>query len=80
MTNPELGLPVTRAHHLDPIYPPHETKNWIRLDDEGRTGLIELRFTTITYTSLRPDSKKTQPHHQEMAETIRARVEAVLAC
>ncbi|MEV8347104.1 hypothetical protein [Streptomyces niveus] len=80
LTNPELGLPVTRAHHLDPIYPPHETKNWIRLDDEGRTGLIELRFTTITYTSLRPDSKKTQPLHQEMAETIRARVEAVLAC
>ncbi|MFF1545978.1 hypothetical protein [Streptomyces sp. NPDC058291] len=78
LTDPEFGLPVSRADHLDAIYPPHEMKNWIRLDDEARTGLIELRFTTFDYPTLH-HRKKDAPKYQTIVETIRARVDAVLA-
>ncbi|WP_406326601.1 hypothetical protein [Streptomyces sp. NBC_00203] len=74
LTDPEFGLPVARAHHLDAIYPPHEMENWIRLDDEARTGLIELRFATFNYRSLQP---KANPTYRTIVETIQARVDAV---
>ncbi|MFD3932631.1 hypothetical protein [Streptomyces sp. NPDC058614] len=76
LTDPEFGLPVAQAHHLDAIYPPHEFGNWIRLDDEARTGLIELRFTTFNYPSLQ---QKTDPQYRAIVETIQTRVDAVLA-
>ncbi|MDW6066406.1 hypothetical protein SAZ11_62460 [Streptomyces sp. FXJ1.4098] len=49
LTDAGFGLPVATAHHLDGIYPPHTMENWIRLDDQARTGLIELRFSTFDY-------------------------------
>lgn len=76
LTDPEFGLPVARAHHLDAIYPPHEMENWIRLDDVARTGLIELRFTTFDYRLLQRDTK---PEYREIVETIQRRVDAVLS-
>ena len=76
LTDPEFGLPVARAHHLDAIYPPHEMENWIRLDDEARTGLTELRFSTFNYRSLQ---QETDPKYRAIVEAIRARVDAVLA-
>ncbi|MEU4490116.1 hypothetical protein AB0H94_35480 [Streptomyces purpurascens] len=79
LTDPEFGLLVARAHHLDAIYPPHEMENWIRLDDEARTGLIELRFTTCNYPSLQPDLPRAKPKYRAIEETVRARVDAVLA-
>lgn len=51
-TDPDFGLPVSRARHLDAIYPPHDMEYWIRLDHEARTGLIEFRYATLGYPSL----------------------------
>lgn len=64
-TPSEFGLPVARARHLDAIYPQHEFGNWIRLDDEARTGLIELRLATFNYPSLQ---RMTDPKYRAIAE------------
>ncbi|GAB2768968.1 hypothetical protein [Streptomyces bullii] len=72
VTDPEFGLPVARAGHLDAIYPPETMKNWIRLDDEARTGLIELRFTTCNYEQLQVNSP--DPKYQAIAEAVERRV------
>ncbi len=52
-------------------------ENWIRLDDEARTGLIELRFQTFNYPSLQLDSCK--PEYREIAEGVERRIDQVLA-
>lgn len=72
ITDPEFGLPVSRAGHLDAIYPPETMENWIRLDDEARTGLIELRFTNCNYEQLQLST--CGPEYQAIAETIERRV------
>ncbi|MGV9503614.1 hypothetical protein ACWDQ0_35645 [Streptomyces sp. NPDC003642] len=72
LTDPEYGLPVARAAHLDAIYPPETMENCIRLDDEDRTGLIELRFTTFNYRQLQAGSCDVV--HQKIAETVERRV------
>ncbi|MEV4790141.1 hypothetical protein AB0K53_32700 [Streptomyces tuirus] len=72
MTHPEFGLPVSRADHLDAIYPPETLANWIRLDDEARTGLIELRFTTCNYEELQAQS--CTPSYRAIAEAVERRV------
>ncbi|MET8516899.1 hypothetical protein [Streptomyces sp. NPDC005077] len=74
MTDPVFGLPVARARHLDAIYPPEQMENWIRLDDEARTGLIELRFTTCTYEQLQ--SVSCPPRYRTIAEAVERRVTA----
>ncbi|MEU5403914.1 hypothetical protein ABZ348_32055 [Streptomyces sp. NPDC005963] len=74
LTEPEFGLPVSRAHHLDAIYPPHEMENCIQLDDEARTGLIELRFATINHPSLQPATTQGD-RYRTISEKIRRRVE-----
>ncbi|MFE4540684.1 hypothetical protein ACFRKB_37400 [Streptomyces scopuliridis] len=79
LTDPDLGLPVAPARHLDAIYPPHQMENWIRLDDQARTGLIELRFSTCNHGSLRTDSPAGEPRYRVLAEEIRKRVDATLA-
>ncbi|WP_328884651.1 hypothetical protein [Streptomyces sp. NBC_00299] len=76
LTDSEFGLPVARAHHLDAVYPPREMENWIRLDDEARTGLIELRFSTFNYPSLH---RKKDLKYRAIVAAIHARVDAVLA-
>ncbi|TGZ12358.1 hypothetical protein DV517_74530 [Streptomyces sp. S816] len=72
LTDAEFGLPVSLAEHLDAIYPPESMENWIRLDDEARTGLIELRFTTCTYEQLQLST--CDPDYQAIAETVERRV------
>ncbi|CAM5559429.1 hypothetical protein [Streptomyces purpurascens] len=74
LTDPEFGLPVARAEHLDAIYPPETMENWIRLDDEARTGLIELRFTTCNYEQLQVSS--CDPEYHAIAEAVERRVSA----
>ncbi|GAA5705633.1 hypothetical protein AQJ43_36355 [Streptomyces avermitilis] len=72
ITDPEFGLPVSRADHLDAIYPPETMENWIRLDDEARTGLIELRFTTCDYEQLQLST--CGPEYQAIAEAVERRI------
>ncbi|MFG3552344.1 hypothetical protein [Streptomyces sp. NPDC047725] len=72
MTDPEFGLPIARASHLDAIYPPETMENWIRLDDEARTGLIELRFATCNYEQLQVLS--CAPGYRAIAEAVEQRV------
>ncbi|MER5200483.1 hypothetical protein ACWD3J_44280 [Streptomyces sp. NPDC002755] len=72
VTDAEFGLPVTRADHLDAIYPPETMENWIRLDDTARTGLIELRFTTCTYEQLQVSSCEAE--YRAIAEAVERRV------
>ncbi|MCX4799890.1 hypothetical protein OG497_39300 [Streptomyces sp. NBC_01242] len=72
LTDTEFGLPVAPARHLDAIYPPDGMENWIRLDDEARTGLIELRFQTFNYPSLQLDS--CEPEYREIAEGVERRI------
>ncbi|MFF5435506.1 hypothetical protein ACFY5K_36655 [Streptomyces griseofuscus] len=72
VTDAEFGLPVSRADHLDAIYPRETMKNWICLEDEARTGLIELRFTTCNYEQLQLTT--CGPTYQAIAEVIERRV------
>ncbi|MFH8342953.1 hypothetical protein [Streptomyces sp. AM6-12] len=72
ITDAEFGLPVSPARHLDAIYPPESMENWIRLEDEARTGLIELRFTTFTYEQLQLST--CDPDYQAIAEAVERRV------
>ncbi|MFB9457411.1 hypothetical protein [Streptomyces antimycoticus] len=76
LTDTEFGLPVAIARHLDRIYPPHTVENWIRLDDQARTGLIELRFSTCNYPELRAET--AAPEYQAIATGVQARVDAAL--
>jgi hypothetical protein len=43
-------------------------ENWIRLDDEARTGLIELRFTTCDHKQLQLST--CGPKYQSIAEAV----------
>jgi hypothetical protein len=72
VTDAEFGLPVSRASHLDAIYPPETMENWIRLDDEARTGLIELRFTRCDYEQLQLST--CGPEYQAVAQVVERRV------
>ncbi|MGV9419990.1 hypothetical protein ACWDO6_21115 [Streptomyces sp. NPDC003674] len=72
VTDAEFGLPVSRADHLDAIYPPETMENWIRLDDQARTGLIELRFTTCNYEQLHLST--CGPKYRAIAEVVERRV------
>ncbi|WP_331762478.1 hypothetical protein [Streptomyces sp. NBC_01508] len=77
LTDSEFGLPVAPARHLDAIYPPDETKNCIRLDDNARTGLVELRFQTFNYPSLQLSS--CGPEYRDIAEGVERRIAQVLS-
>ncbi|MEU9191445.1 hypothetical protein AB0D14_44655 [Streptomyces sp. NPDC048484] len=72
LTDAEFGLPVSRADHLDAFYPPETLENWIRLDDEARTGLIEFRFTACDYEQLQLST--CGPECQAIAKTVERRV------
>ncbi|MFD9794252.1 hypothetical protein ACFWXK_25250 [Streptomyces sp. NPDC059070] len=78
LTDPEFGLPLAPARHLDAIYPPDQMqkRNWIRLDDRARTGLVELRFETFNYPSLQ--SGRCGPEYQGIAEGVERRIDRVL--
>ncbi|MEU9796394.1 hypothetical protein AB0E27_38550 [Streptomyces sparsogenes] len=77
LTDAEFGLPVAIARHLDRIYPQHTMENWVRLDDQARTGLIELRFCTFNYPELRVGTAGAKD--RAIAEGIQARVDIALA-
>ncbi|MEU5958821.1 hypothetical protein [Streptomyces sp. NPDC047525] len=74
LMDPEFGLPIAPARHLDNIYDPDKMKNWVRLDDTDRTGLIELRFATCNH-----DSFWSNPKYKAMAAGINTRVNFLLA-
>lgn len=73
LTDPQLGLPVAVAHHLDAVFAPDSMGHCLRLDDARRTGLIELRFGTFDYPRLRPGAP------DPVSAAVRQRVEALLA-
>ncbi|WP_328374663.1 hypothetical protein OHB13_00355 [Streptomyces sp. NBC_00440] len=77
LTDPEFGLPVAAARHLDAIYPPGRNESCIRLDDDDRSGLIELRFQTFNYPSLHLGS--CEPEYRVIAEGVERRIARVLS-
>ncbi|MFI0936940.1 hypothetical protein ACH4RG_35215 [Streptomyces sp. NPDC021019] len=76
LTDPEFGLPVAPARHLDAIYA-EQKDTCIRLDDEIRTGLIELRFQTFNYPELQ--LHLCAPEHRKIAEGIERRIDQALS-
>ncbi|MFF1847126.1 hypothetical protein ACFVW9_36300 [Streptomyces sp. NPDC058217] len=74
LCDPDFGLPVSPARHLDTTFP-DELENCIRLDDEARTGLIELRFQTFNYSSLQINS--CEPEYRAIAEGVERRIKRV---
>ncbi|MFD5098307.1 hypothetical protein [Streptomyces albidochromogenes] len=68
LTDPDFGLPLTPAHHLEQALGRPLPSNMVRLDDTARTSLIELRFSTGMHRAF---AQQHQPQYEEIVERVR---------